>query len=288
MEYSGARYSFHVRGRLKFCVYEHWRPDKNVCFYVGKGTRKRALLISRKENQRHLRIVAKLQRMGLSVEVRIFADDLSDTEAFRLEIARIAELRAAGADLANVTNGGEGAAGAVRSEKFKAHLSRVLKGRRKARVGPLSDGHKRAISEGLKGRAVSEETRAKLSAAQKGKPRPELIGRRHSPEAIERMRNRVFTEEHRSKISAAKRGVPKSPEHREKLSDALRGRTLTPEHIEKSVAPRRGVPRSAETKAAISAAKKGRPSPLRGRTRSPEIRARLVAAWKQRKARAAD
>ena len=26
-----------------FYVYEHWRPDKNVCFYVGKGKGKRAV-----------------------------------------------------------------------------------------------------------------------------------------------------------------------------------------------------------------------------------------------------
>jgi hypothetical protein len=26
----------------KFYVYEHWRPDKDVCFYVGKGHGRRA------------------------------------------------------------------------------------------------------------------------------------------------------------------------------------------------------------------------------------------------------
>lgn len=25
-----------------FYVYEHWRPDTGVCFYVGKGKEKRA------------------------------------------------------------------------------------------------------------------------------------------------------------------------------------------------------------------------------------------------------
>lgn len=25
-----------------FYVYEHWRPDKDVCFYVGKGSKGRA------------------------------------------------------------------------------------------------------------------------------------------------------------------------------------------------------------------------------------------------------
>jgi hypothetical protein len=23
------------------CVYEHWRPDKDVCFYVGRGRKRR-------------------------------------------------------------------------------------------------------------------------------------------------------------------------------------------------------------------------------------------------------
>jgi hypothetical protein len=63
---------------------------------------------------------------------------------------------------------------------------------------------------------VSEETRAKMSAAHKGRPK--------SPE-------------HRAKIGAAHKGVPRSPESRAKQSESMlavwavrEDRSLNPEH----------------------------------------------------------
>ena len=41
----------------KYCVYEHIRLDNNQCFYVGKGTIKRANSMIR--NEHHNRIVEK-------------------------------------------------------------------------------------------------------------------------------------------------------------------------------------------------------------------------------------
>ena len=190
-----------------FYVYEHWRPDTDVCFYVGKGRRKRAYGVSRKENQHHQRVVAKLARAGLCVEVRLVSGALLENEAFALEIDRIAFWRAADVPLVNLTDGGEGASGCVRSAEFRDNLRRLHKGKPKFKLRGrvLSAEHRARISGGLKGRVVTPETRLKISAAQKGKPRPELIGRKLSPEGLERLRNRVFTAEHRAKISAAKK-----------------------------------------------------------------------------------
>ncbi len=39
----------------KYCVYEHIRKDTNQCFYVGKGTLKRAY--NQIRNKHHNRIV---------------------------------------------------------------------------------------------------------------------------------------------------------------------------------------------------------------------------------------
>jgi hypothetical protein len=60
--------------RKIFYVYEHWRPDKDVCFYVGKGKDGRANVFSRK-NAHYNSIVAKLARLGMCVEVRLVADE---------------------------------------------------------------------------------------------------------------------------------------------------------------------------------------------------------------------
>lgn len=93
-----------------FYVYEHWRTDRDECFYVGKGKGRRAhKMLGR--NMHHRAIQAKVAREGYAIEVRIVASGLTEREAFALEIERIAFWRANNVDLANRTNGGEGPSG---------------------------------------------------------------------------------------------------------------------------------------------------------------------------------
>lgn len=93
-----------------FYVYEHWRLDRDECFYVGKGIKNRAYKM-RDRNAHHRAIMAKLSREGSGMEVRMVATGLTEEEAFSLEVERIAFWRETGADLANRTNGGEGTSG---------------------------------------------------------------------------------------------------------------------------------------------------------------------------------
>jgi len=122
-----------------FYVYEHWRPDRDECFYVGKGKSKRANDM-RQRNRFHKFIQQKLAKAGLCVVVRLVETDLSESQAFDLERERIAFWRADGADLANLTDGGEGPSGRKHTEEWK-----------------------RQNSERMKGRVASEETIALLS-----------------------------------------------------------------------------------------------------------------------------
>jgi hypothetical protein len=138
-----------------FYVYEHWRPDRDLCFYVGKGKGPRSRNF-RDRNSRYKQVLDELSAQGMCVEVRMVASGLTESQAFRLERDRIKFWRGRGIDLANRTDGGEGFSGFVR---------------------PL----------GIK---LSEEARAKLSAARKGM---------------------VFTPEHRAKLSAKKIGKPRPP-----------------------------------------------------------------------------
>ena len=94
----------------KFYVYEHWRLDRDECFYVGKGMKNRAYKM-RDRNAHHQAIMAKLSREGRGMEVRMVATGLTEDEAFALEVERIAFWREVGVDLANLTNGGEGTSG---------------------------------------------------------------------------------------------------------------------------------------------------------------------------------
>ncbi len=98
------------------------------------------------------------------------------------------------------------------------------------------------ISAACKGKKFSDETRAKISAAKMGKKHsPEAraamsfaqTGRKHSEETLQKFRNRIQTDETRAKIAAAHTGLPKSPEHRENLRLAHLGKALSDETKEK-------------------------------------------------------
>jgi hypothetical protein len=102
----------------KFYVYEHWRLDRDECFYVGKGKNNRAYNM-RKRNPHHRAIVEKLKRTGSGVEVRMVATGLSEGDAFSLEVERISFWRSVGVELSNITDGGEGASGLIPHNRKK-------------------------------------------------------------------------------------------------------------------------------------------------------------------------
>lgn len=180
-----------------FYVYEHWRPDRDECFYVGKGKGGRANKM-RDRNLHHRAIVQKLSSIGMAVEVRMVATGLDEDTAFHIEKQRIAFWREAGIDLANKTDGGDGVSGLRMSEEAKAKMSAAKVGKKQdpeavvRRIAPLigrkqprhaveicsqkrrgknlSEEHKAKISISHLGKVISQETREVLSAANKGKP----------------------------------------------------------------------------------------------------------------------
>lgn len=94
---------------MKWLVYAHYRLDTGECFYIGKGTEKRA----RAKDSRNIiwkRIVAKADRKVVIVERFELEQDALD-----FEIAMIARY----APVANITAGGEGVSGLKHSEQTK-------------------------------------------------------------------------------------------------------------------------------------------------------------------------
>lgn len=238
-------------------VYEHWRPDRGECFYVGKGSREGRSRDFRNRTRWHHAVVAKLAKLGLKVEVRIFASGLTEREAYDAERARIAYWRERGAPLVNLTDGGEGesgrrtskatrermrAAAALRNQdpEYREKLSEATKrswtDERRARASEIRKGQRSGIRRG----PPTEETRAKISAANKGRKRAPLSA------------------ETRAKISAANRGKVITAAQRKAISAANTGLKRSSEQIENIRAARKRSPLSAEARARIGAASKGR------------------------------
>src|SRR6267142_27776 len=141
-----------------FYVYEHWRRDRDECFYVGKGHGRRAYEMRWRKNPLHANVVEYLKRIKSDIEIRIISDAISEKDAFVLEQARIAYWRHLGVRLTNCTDGGEGITG----HKHTAEVRDII---RKRHTGVI----------------FTPERRAKIGAKRKGK--------KHRPDSVEKMKS---------------------------------------------------------------------------------------------------
>jgi hypothetical protein len=135
------------------------------------------------------------------------------------------------------------------------------------------------------GKKFSDEHRAKISAANRGKKR--------DPEFCEKMRiqrsKQIITPEQREKIRATLTGKKLTEEHKAAMSRANKGKKLSPEHVEKTrqALLKRGEERR---KAGLAAPKKKRPykdnshsRAMQLRWQDPEFRAKMLIVRKTQK-----
>jgi len=257
-----------------YYVYEHWRPDTDMCFYVGRGKGRRASRLKGR-NEHHKRIVAKLVRLGMCVEVRMYASGLTYDEALAKERERVSFWRELGVDIVNQTAGGDGVpdpTDEVRSKMSNAHQTRWTPERRdqmaaKTRAWWSNPDFRTRVTKALKTRKISAQHLANLTAgnirswndgdrrekqarANAGEGNP-FFGKRHLPEILAR-------------IAAKKRGTKMTPEAREKMCAAQRARreremaAKPPREPKTPYAPRKGYKHAPETIERMRAAAKKR------------------------------
>jgi hypothetical protein len=147
----------------------------------------------------------------------------------------IALYRAAGDDLVNGTDGGEGTSGRIATPAQRAAMSAMRKGKK---LGPQTPEQRAVKSRANRGKKRSLAQRAAISTAQKG---------------------RKLSPEHRRAIGFSQAGKKKSPEHCAAISASLTGRKLSLGHraaLSESHRGRIRGPYSSEHCAAISAGKR--------------------------------
>ena len=204
-----------------FYVYEHWRPDTGVCFYVGKGKGKRAWDMKNMRNRHHMSVVSKLVSMGFCVDVKIVQKDLDEDDAFNAEIDLISHYGIE--NLTNMTAGGDG----LRSPSAETRARISISQKKRFRDNPEELIR---MSEQRKGRKFSAETRKKLSQAG--------IGRFH-------------TEDARKRISVARKAAG-IPQHvREAQRKAVTGKKRAPFSEETIAKMRIAARKREETKRAL-------------------------------------
>jgi hypothetical protein len=184
-------------------------------YYVGKGMGPRAFVT----------------RRGIAVptdraRIRFIATDMTELEAFALEIAQIklyGRIDLGTGILRNKTNGGEGFTESARSPEANEKRRAALLGRKRP---PRSEKWKENLSKSLRGRPCSVEAAKHLSALFKGRKRPHvmdmLIGVPRAKDVRERISQTLtghsVSKETRDKLSKAFKGKPLAEETKKKMS----------------------------------------------------------------------
>lgn len=176
----------------KYYVYAWFRLDKNVVFYIGKGSGNRYKDMSMR-NKYFLNVVNKVGKENIKIDILV--DNLSEEEAFEKEKYYISYYRKLGHPLTNISDGGEGSSGwydklseeekMKHKEISKSFLGKTHSEETKQKMRESMTGLKHNFSEeGMaslkkhvkerepywKGKHLSEESRKKISDARKGKP----------------------------------------------------------------------------------------------------------------------
>ena len=214
-----------------FYVYEHWRPDTGLPFYVGKGKGNRAYSLVRR-NRFHKKVQKALQKLDLEVEIRKVFTYLEEDTAFTLEASQVAYWRQRGIKLLNLSDGGIGGtsgfkptakqkkniqAGVVAAwskpeRRIKQSIALIAAGKR-----PEVKANRRA---GAKAQWANPKTRATIIAAQKAaQSRPEIRALQSEVQTIAQNRPEVA-----ARMSAIITEVWKRPEFYAKMVAAQKAR----------------------------------------------------------------
>jgi hypothetical protein len=153
---------------MKWLVYLHYRFDTGECFYIGKGTEKRA----RAKDGRNIiwnRIVSKANR---NVVIAQYFEQESDALAYEVDL--IAKFK----PVANITAGGEGVSGFTHSEqtkekcrqatlKLRQDCNWIEKNLERVREGASRPESKAKLSKARKEFFLDKKNRQHMSTKQK-------------------------------------------------------------------------------------------------------------------------
>jgi len=146
-------------------IYKHIRTDTNEVFYIGIGKNKRAWQKGR--NRIWNSIVSKTDYIVEIIQNNLSIEEAIELEKYYIKLYGRRDLNTG--TLVNLTDGGEGIVGMIRTEEHKKRISEAHK--KNGIIPPSQKGivrseeNKKKISEKNKGRVLSNETRARIAFA---------------------------------------------------------------------------------------------------------------------------
>lgn len=147
--------------------------------------------------------------------------------------------------------------GLKHSEETKRKMSEAQRGQKR---GPISEEHKRKLNDAWRGQKHSEETKLKISKAHRGRKHSEE-SRRNMSAAHLGEKKAPRSEEHQWKLNEARRGKKHSEESKRKMSEAHKGNPLSSEHRKRMSEAQKGRVVSEETRRKIAEALRGKKKP---------------------------
>lgn len=241
-----------------FIVYKHTSPNGKV--YIGLTGRKNVNLrwcngLGYSGNKHFTNAIKKYGWDNFQHE--IIKTDLSFDEACEWEIKLIAEYKANNPKYGyNISSGGYcGTLGTHHSEETKQKISasNIGKVRTQETRRRISEAQK-GLPSPMKGKHHSEETKQKISKANTGYKHTDEAKKKISDASKSHIRKTGYklTDEHKQHISNSLKGKKKSVEHIEKVRKANSGRHFTEEHKKKLSESHKGHKLSEEQKRKIS------------------------------------
>jgi group I intron endonuclease len=240
----------------------------NEKYYIGQ-TAKSFKIRFRQHQISHSYIGRSLRKNGINNFDKLILENIPEEELDYWEQHYIQECNSIYPNGYNFQTGGHN--NHHLHEETKKKLSEAHKGKNTwAKGKPLTEEHKRKISEALMGRAntwqknvsLSKETKERISEINKGRIVTEETRRKISKANKGMLRSiearKKMSETHKGHISW-NRGKFLSIEHKKKLSDAHKGKKLPPfteEHKKKISEAHKGKHHTEETRKKMSLAKK--------------------------------
>ena len=176
-----------------YYIYQHRKADTNEIFYVGKGKCNR--MHGTQGRNKHWKNT--VNKHGYVAE-KLF-DGLNEELALLSEIEIIDIYKRRGIKLVNMTNGGEGTSGHtyVMKDETKQKLSLGRIGNQWAKGQQISENHKKSVIESNKRRKGIPTGKATFAGKNHSEEHKEYIR--------QKMKGRVYSEETKVKMSIAQK-----------------------------------------------------------------------------------